>query len=127
MAAAKGESENDRAGNQPDGDLRQPDGAHADQLARQHVAGLGDRQHHFEDARGLFLDDGAGDVHAVNHGRHRKQNGHDVALPERGRGIALHDAAVFLHLEGLQMHAIDQLVGVVVRHAAAVSRASSMA
>ena len=91
----------DGAGDQPDNDLREADGAHADELAGQHVAGLHGCQHHFEDARGLFLNDGAGDIHAVDHGGHGEQQGHDVALPERSLGVALDDAAVFLHLVGV--------------------------
>ena len=64
----------DRAAATPDGDLRQADGAHAQQLAGQQIAGLGHGQHHLEDARGLLLDDGAGHIQTVEHDGHGEQN-----------------------------------------------------
>jgi hypothetical protein len=45
-------------------------------------------EHHFKNARGLFLNNGARHVHAIDHGGHRKQQGHHIALPERGFRIA---------------------------------------
>ena len=87
----EGRDHDGRTGNEPDDDLCEADGAYTDELAGEHVAGLDGGEHDLEDAGGLLLNDGAGDVHAIDHGGHGEQQGHDVALPERGLGAALDD------------------------------------
>ena len=46
-----------------------------------------------------------------------ERNGHDVALPERGLGVAFDDGAIFLDLPGLDGDAFDDGGGVRGRHA----------
>ena len=60
--------DDDRAGDDPDADLGETDGADSEDLAGHHLFGADGGEEDFEDARGLLFDDGAGDVHAVEAG-----------------------------------------------------------
>ena len=88
-----------------------PTAPSANELAGQHVRRFDGGEHDFEDARGLFLNDGARHVQAVDHGRHGKQDRHDVAFPERGFRTGLYDGAVLLQLKGLDRDAFQQRLG----------------
>jgi len=57
----------EQGGGEPDADLGEADGADSEDLAGHHLLGTDGGEHDFEDARCLLLDDGAGDVHAVEH------------------------------------------------------------
>jgi hypothetical protein len=100
MAAAKARRDDGCGGYDPDEDLGEADQADADELAGEHVAGLRNREHDLEDARGFLLNDGAGDVQAIHDGGHGEQDGHDVALVEGCDGVALDYGAIFLDLKG---------------------------
>ena len=96
-----------------------PTAPDADQLAREHVSRACNGEHHFEDARCLLLDDGAGHVHAVDHGRHGEEDGHDVAFPEGCFGITFDDAAVLFHLVGFKRNAVDEGICIGMIHSTA--------
>jgi hypothetical protein len=86
----------------------------ADDLAGHHLRRADGGQHDLEDARGLLLDDGAGDVHAIEHDDHvhqeeedgdtdfgglmvlvaREASGDDLNRLQHGVGVGRDDAAM---------------------------------
>ena len=104
----------EQASGEPDADLGEADGADAEDLSGHHLFGADGGEHDLEDARGLLLDDGAGDIHAVEHDDHVHEEeededtdfgglavlamgglgGADVDRLEDGVGVGGDDAAV---------------------------------
>jgi hypothetical protein len=84
-------------GEHPDGDLGEAYGADAEDLAGHHLFGADGGEEDFKDAGGLLFDDGAGDVHAVEHDDHI----HEEEEDEGDGGGGLGSVLPFLDGEGL--------------------------
>ena len=59
------ELRDEEAGDDPDADLGEADGADSEDLAGHHLFGADGGEQDLEDAGGLLFNDGTGDVHAV--------------------------------------------------------------
>ena len=79
----------DDSGGEPDADLGEADGADADDLAGHHLFRADGGEQDLEDAGGLFFDDGARDVHAVEHDDHVHEEEEDVGADEGGGGVGV--------------------------------------
>ncbi len=76
-------------GEHPDADLGEADGADADDLAGHHLFRADGGEQDLEDAGGLFFDDGARDVHAVEHDDEVHEEEEDVGADEGGGGVGV--------------------------------------
>ena len=104
--AATDGREDGRAGEEdgsgePDRDLGEADGADADDLAGHHLFGADGGEQDLEDARGLLLDDGAGNVHAIEHDDHVHEQEEDVDGDEAGGGVGVFACLCRVDLDGL--------------------------
>ena len=107
----RGAGEQD-GGEQPDADLGEADGADADDLAGHHLFGADGGEQDFEDAGGLLFDDGARDVHAVEHDDEVHEEEEDVGADEGGGGVG-----VFAGLGGVDLHGLHEGVDIGGDHA----------
>ena len=84
-AASRPKLGDDEASDDPDADLGEADGADSEDLAGHQLFGTDGGEQDLEDAGGLFLDDGTGDVHAVEEDDevHEEEEGVDAGKGRR--------------------------------------------
>ena len=102
IGRGQGGAGEESCGGDPDGDLREADGADAEQLAGEQILRASDGEHDLKDARAFFFDDGARHVHAVEKDGHGHEEGHQHGRVERRHALALAGLAVWRRPGGFQ-------------------------